>query len=130
MAIIPKFTPRQARDAQEVIGNIIRQRGVTARVFRSTLADSNSFYGPRESAENFVCETTIEPRVLTPENLAELGADLVAGALPDADIREGDILEVEGVRYRVTHLDPNVIVGLRTHVELFLERSQKDAVQP
>ena len=126
MTVMPRFTKRQARDAQKVIGNLIRQTGVTARVYRPVVADANSFYGPREASEVLISETPVEPRPLTPENLAELGSDLVAGALPEADVRENDLLVIADVRYRVTRLDPSEVLGIRTHVELFLEHAHQN----
>lgn len=128
---MPRFTKRQARDAQRVIGNLIRQTGVTAQVYRPAVAGANSFYGSHEASETLIGETPVEPRPLTPENLAELGSDLVAGALPDADVLEHDLLVIADVRYRVTRLEPNEVLGIRTHLELFLERAhQNEGARP
>ena len=117
---------RQRRQARKDVEWMIRKSGLTATVTKPTVSGEDSFYGPHESSETIIGNVPIEIRDLPPEDLSEIGADAVASVLPDSGVAEQDMLEVEGVRYRVTQTKPQNLFGAVTHLDLHLELEKRD----
>lgn len=117
---------RQRRQMNRDIAWLIRQSGVSARVFRTQREGEDSFFGSHESAEVEVAVVPIEIKALSPKDLAEIGADAVASVLPNSGVQEQDILDVDGVRYRVTEVKPQNCFGAITHFDLHLELEKRE----
>jgi hypothetical protein len=104
---------------------LIRQSDRSATLLRPQVAGEDSFYGAHEPVEDEIGTVPIEMKALSPRDLAEIGADAAASVLPDSDVREQDILEVDGVRYRVSEVKPQNCFGALTHLDLHLELEKR-----
>ena len=88
---------------------------------------TGEFYGPREGAETVIAEALpVEFHYGRPDNLEQEGADATADVEFGADVKEGDFLELAGVRYRVTDIEPHPLYGARAYKTLVLEREYKE----
>ena len=109
------------------IRKMIEAGGQTARILRPVKAGLDSFFGAHEAAEvEIAAFAPCELQDLPPEEVQQTGHDAALQLLPDADIAEGDFVEVAGIRYRVTDIAPQNLFGVVTHLELRLEREYKD----
>lgn len=108
-------------DARE----IIMSQGVSWQHFRPAVVDGG-FTGPRRGAETDLGAAICQEQPLSSRNLQEKGADAVAFALPDSDIREGDVLVKGGVRFHVENVEPHRLDGETLYLELFLKHEEKD----
>ena len=117
---------RQTGQAARDVAWMISKSGLTATVTRPMVSGEDSFYGPHENSGTVIGNVPIEMRDLPPEDLAEIGADAVASVLPDSGVEEQDMLEVDGIRYRVTQTKPQNLFGEVTHLELHLELEKRD----
>ena len=87
----------------------------------------DDFYGPHESSEHVISEALpVEFHFGSPQDLEQEGVDATVDVEFAADVAEGDFLEFEGVRYRVTDMEPRTVFGARSHKRLVLERSYKE----
>ena len=118
---------RQQRQMGQDVAWLIRQSGQTALLLRPQVAGTDSFYGPHDAAETELGMIFIEMTMLSPTDLAEIGADAAASVLPDAGVQEQDILYIGGTRYRVTEVTPHTCFGVVTHCDLHLEREHREA---
>ncbi len=116
---------RQRRQMNDDVAWLIRQSGVSARVFRPEREDS--FFGSHEIRETEIADIPIDIKALSPKDLAEIGADAAASVLPDSGVLESDILEIDGLRYRVTEVKPQNSFGACTHLDLHLELEKREA---
>ncbi len=105
---------------------LIRRSGRSATILRPQVAGEDSFYGSHEPTEVEIGTVPIEMKMLSPRDLAEIGADAAASVLPDSDVREQDILEVDGVRYRICEIKPQNCFGAITHLDLHLELEKRE----
>jgi hypothetical protein len=123
VTLVEKQTAQAMRD----VAQMIRLSGQTARLFRPGTAGTGSFYGPHETTETEVAVIPIEMKALSPQDLAEIGSDAVASALPDCGIKEQDFLRIDSTRYRVTEVKPQNLFGAITHLDLHLELEKREA---
>ena len=118
---------RQQRQMGQDVAWLIRQSGQTAILLHPQVAGTDSFYGPHDAAETEVGVVPIEMTMLSPKDLAEIGADAVASVLPESGVQEQDMLDIGGTRYRVTEVMPYTCFGVVTHCDLHLEREHREA---
>ena len=104
------------------VSGLIEAFSDTAEIIRPAVSGVGSFAGSYEPEESSLGMVSIEFKQLSPEELKQLGADGVCSMLPDADIREGDILVYQNARYRVTDVKPENCFGAVTHLTVKLER--------
>jgi len=107
------------------VAELIRMSGQTAEIMRSEAAGAGGFAGPGESSESVVGVVPIEFQQLTPEELKQIGADGVCSLLPDADVREGDVVVFGNVRFVVTDVRSENCFGAVTHLTVRLEREYR-----
>ena len=107
------------------VAELIRISGQTAEIRRSEAVGAGSFAGPGESAESVVGIVPIEFQQLSPEELKQIGADGVCSMLPEADVREGNVLVFGDVRFVVTDVRPENCFGAVTHLTVRLEREYR-----
>jgi|GEM_PF-3209582 len=117
---------RQIERARRDVARLIRLSRVEARLLRPQEEGDDSFFGAHESGEVEIVRIPIEMKSLSATDLAELGADAVASALPDSGVQEQDFLEVEGERYRVSDIRKHNLFGVVTHLELHLEHEKRE----
>ena len=118
------------RRRRQMLGDVawmIRRSGQQATILRPRIAGEGSFFGSHESHEEGIAEIPVEMKVLPPKDLAEIGADAAASVLPDSGVLESDILEIDGIRYRVTEVKPQNVFGALTHLDLHLELEKREA---
>ncbi len=118
---------RQRRQMNGDVAWLIRQSDISARVFRSDREGEDYFFGSHEPAEVEIAVIPIEIKALSPKDLAEIGADAAASVLPDSGVLESDILDIDGVRYRVSEVKPQNCFGALTHLDLHLELEKREA---
>jgi len=107
------------------VAELIRMSGQTAEIRRSESVAASGFAGPGESVESVVGTVPIEFQQLTPEELKQIGADGVCSMLPEADVREGNVLVFGDVRFVVTDVRPENCFGAVTHLTVRLEREYR-----
>ena len=107
------------------VAELIRMSGQTAEIRRSEATGAGSFAGPGESSESVVGVVPIEFQQLSPEELKQIGADGVCSLLPDADVREGDVVVFGNVRFVVTDVRSENCFGAVTHLTVRLEREYR-----
>ena len=107
------------------VAELIRMSGQTAEIRRGEPSGAGSFAGPEESVESVVGIVPIEFQQLSPEELKQIGADGVCSMLPDADVREGDVLVFGDVRFVVTDVRRENCFGAVTHLTVRLEREYR-----
>ena len=120
------MSERQHRQMTGDVAWMIRQSGLRATILRPEAADEDSFFGSHETAEVEIGTIPIEMKVLSPKDLAEIGADAAASVLPDSSVQEQDILIIDDIRYRVTELKAQNCFGAITHIELHLELEKRE----
>jgi len=112
--------------AQKDFINLIKQTGETGRLIRPMKSGTGSFNGPAESSEEIIKESfSLEWHQLSPENLKQIGGDGVIHVLPDLDIRDGDMVEHQQERYRVTDVRDESLYGVNTQKVVRLEREYR-----
>lgn len=104
----------------------IEKSMTSATLYRPTETNVDSFYGSHETTETNMGTLAIEMKPLAPKDLMEVGADQAASVLPDSGVKENDILEVEGVKYRVTNVKKQNCFGAITHLDLLLELDKRE----
>ena len=120
-------TDREKRVIERDTGDLVKAEGTTCRITRPAVAGTGEFYGPREGAETVIADAlSVEFHYGRPDNLEQEGADATADVEAGSDVKEGDILEYQGVRFRVTDVDPHTLYGARAYTTLVLEREYKE----
>lgn len=107
------------------VAELIRMSGQTAEIRRGESTGAGSFEGTTEAEENLVAVVPIEFQQLSPEELKQIGADAVCSMLPDADVKEGDLVVFRDVRFVVTDVRPENCFGAVTHLTVKLERQYR-----
>ena len=107
------------------VAELIRMSGQTAEIMRSEAAGAGGFAGPAELEEAVIAVVPIEFQQLTPEELKQIGTDGVCSLLPDADVREGDVLVFGDVRFVVSDVRRENCFGAVTHLTVRLEREYR-----
>jgi hypothetical protein len=121
------ITDREKRVIEREITGLVKAEGTTCRITRPSVAGTGEFYGPREGAETVIAEALpVEFHYGRPDNLEQEGADATGDVEFGADVKEGDFLELAGVRYRVTDIEPHPLYGARAYKTLVLEREYKE----
>ncbi len=121
------ITDREKRVIEREITGLVKAEGTTCRITRPAVAGTGEFYGPREGAETVIAEALpVEFHYGRPDNLEQEGADATGDVEFGADVKEGDFLELAGVRYRVTDIEPHPLYGARAYKTLVLEREYKE----
>ena len=106
----------------DAVSEIIQSFGDTMTIRRSAAAQVNSFSGAKTLPAILVGVFAVEIKTLSPQSLTELGADLVIQCAGDVDIREGDLAQIDNRHFIVSHIDPQKLIGVVTHVEVNLEK--------
>ena len=120
-------TDREKRVIERDTGDLVKAEGTTCKVTRPAVAGTSEFYGPRECAVTVInAALPVEFHYGRPDNLEQEGADATADVEAGSDVKEGDILEYQGVRFRVTDVDPHTLYGARAYTTLVLEREYKE----
>ena len=120
-------TDREKRVIERDMNDLVKAEATTCKVTRPAVAGTGEFYGPREGAETVVAEALpVEFHYGRPDNLEQEGADATADVEFGADVKEGDFLELAGVRYRVTDIERHPLYGARAYKTLVLEREYKE----
>jgi len=120
-------TDREKRVIERDTGDLVKAEGTTCRITRPAVAGTGEFYGPREGAETVIAEALpVEFHYGRPDNLEQEGADATSDVEFVADVKEGDFLEFERTRYRVTDVEPHTLYGARAYKTLILEREYKE----
>lgn len=96
--------------------------GELAKIFRPQLVGVGSFAGPHAETDNLIAEVPIEFRQLSPQERKQIGADGECSMLPEADIRDGDLVVIQDVRYVATDVRIENCFGAVTHKTVRLER--------
>ena len=121
------ITDREKRVIEHDMGDLVKAEDATCRITRPTVAGAGEFYGPHESSETVIAEALpVEFHYGSPAGLEQEGADATADVEFGADVKEGDFLEFEAVRFRVTDVEPHIVFGARSYKTLTLERQYKD----
>ena len=121
------ITDREKRVIERETTGLVKAEGTTCRITRPAVAGTGEFYGPREGAQIVIAEALpVEFHYGRPDNLEQEGADATADVEFGADAKEGDFMEFEGVRYRVTDVEPHTLYGARAYKTLVLEREYKE----
>ena len=101
---------------------LILASGESVEILRPNVSGSGDFAGPHESQAQLIGIVPIEFKLLSPEDLKQIGADAICSMLPDSDIAENDIVVFSKNRFRITHLKPENCFGTVTHLTVKLER--------
>jgi len=104
------------------VAELIRASGETAELLRTSVVGGDQFAGPQKPVEVSLGTVPIEFKQLSPDDLKQIGADGLCSMLPDADVRENDILVFEGIRYTVSDIKPVKCFGAVSHLVVKLER--------
>ena len=104
------------------VAELIRASGETAEMLRPTFASADDFAGPHAPSEESLGTVPIEFQQLSPDELKQIGADGLCSMLPDADVKEGDILVFEETRYTISDVKPVNCFGAVSHLVVKLER--------
>ena len=121
------ITDRDKRVIERETAGLVKAEGTICRVTRPHVAAEGGFYGPHEDKEAVISEALpVEFHYGSPHDLKQEGADATADVEFSADVNEGDFLEFEGVRYRVTDIAPHTLFGARAYKTLTLEREYKE----
>lgn len=120
-------TDREKRVIEREITGLVKAEGTTCRITRPAVTGTGEFYGPREGAETVIAEALpVEFHYGRPDNLEQEGADATSDVEFGADVKEGDFVEFEGVRYRVTDIEPHPLYGAQAYKTLCLTREYKE----
>ena len=120
-------TDREKRVIKRDMGGLVKAEGTTCKVTRPAVVGTGEFYGPREGAETVIAEALpVEFHYGRPDNLQQDGADATADVEAGSDVKEGDFLEYQGVRFHVTDVDLRTLYGARAYTTLVLEREYKE----
>ena len=120
-------TDREKRVIERDMNDLVKAEATTCKVTRPAIAGTGEFYGPREGAETVIAEALpVEFHYGTPDHLEQEGADATADVEAGSDVREGDFLEYQGVRFRLTDVDRHTLYGARAYTTLVLEREYKE----
>ena len=106
----------------ENIAEMIRASGERAEILRPQITGTGEFAGPHELQEQSIGSVPIEFKQLSPEDLKQLGADGICSMLPETDVSEGDRLNFNEVRYRVSEVKSVNCFGAVSHLIVKLER--------
>jgi sorbitol-specific phosphotransferase system component IIA len=101
---------------------LIQMSGERAKIFRPQLTGVGSFAGPHAESETLIAEVPIEFRQLSPQERKQIGADGECSMLPEADIREGDLVVIGEIRFVATDVRVENCFGAVTHKTVRLER--------
>lgn len=124
---MPLITEREKRVIETDLTDLVKAEATTCKITRPAIAGTGEFYGPREGAEDLIAEALpVEFHYGRPDNLEQEGADATSDVEFGADVKEGDFLTFEGVRYRVTDVEPHTLYGARAYTTLVLEREYKE----
>ena len=104
------------------VKELIEEFSETAEHIRPTVGGAGSFAGSFEPSESSLGVIPIEFKQLSPEELKQIGADGECSLPADYDVREGDILIYQDVRYKVTDVKTENCFGVITHLTVKLER--------
>jgi len=104
------------------VAELISASGETAEILRPVITNSDEFAGPHAQSEESIGIVPIEFQQLSPDDLKQLSADGQCSMLPDADVREGDVLVFEEIRYTVSDVKPVNCFGAVSHLVIKLER--------
>ena len=104
------------------VAELIRASGETAEILRPAITSTDDFAGPHAPSEESLGTVPIEFQQLSPDDLKQIGADGQCSMLPDADVKENDILIFEGIRYTVSDVKPVNCFGAVSHLVVKLER--------
>ena len=124
---MPLMTDREKRVVERDVTELVHGEGVFCRITRPEVTGGDDFYGPHESSEQVINEElAVEFHFGKPEDIEQEGVDASADVEFEADVAEGDFLEFEDVRYRVTNVEPRTVFGAQSHKRLILEREYKE----
>jgi len=104
------------------VAELIKASGETVELLRTSEVGDDQFVGPRKPVEVSLGTVPIEFQQLSPDDLKQIGADGLCSMLPDSDVKEGDILGIEGIRYIVSDIKPVKCFGALSHLVVKLER--------
>lgn len=104
------------------VAELIRASGETAEILRTAVSNADEFAGPHAPSEELLGTVPIEFQQLSPDDLKQIGADGQCSMLPDADVKEGDILIFNEMRYIVSDVKPVNCFGAVSHLVVKLER--------
>ena len=104
------------------VAELIRATGETAEILRPVITSDDVFAGPHSPNEESHGNLPIEFQQLSPDDLKQLGADGLCSMLPDADVKERDVLVFEETRYTVSDVKPVNCFGAVSHLVVKLER--------
>ena len=124
---MPLITEREKRVIETDLTDLVRAEETTCKITRPAISGTGEFYGPREGAETLIADALpVEFHYGSPDNLEQEGADATADVEAGSDVKEGDFLEYQGVRFRVTDVEPHTLYGARAYTTLVLEREYKE----
>lgn len=116
----------ERRLSQDDIRSLIEASGSSGRLLRPTQSGAGSFDGPVESGESVAVEAfPLEWRPLSPDDLKQWGHSGIAHVLPELDVSDGDIVEFNDHRYRVTDVRPIDLFGTPVYQVVQLEREYR-----
>jgi len=116
----------EKRLSQDDIRSLIEASGSTGRLLRPVKSGAGSFDGPVEADEQVVIEAfPLEWRPLSPGDLKQMDHSGLAHVLPDLEVQDGDIVEFNEHRYRVTDVRPVDLFGTPVYQILQLEREYR-----
>lgn len=104
------------------VTELIRASSETAELLRPAITSTDDFAGPHAPSEEYHGTMPIEFQQLSPDDLKQLGADGQCFMLPDADMKEGDVLIFEEIRYTISDIKPVNCFGAVSHLVVKLER--------
>jgi len=106
--------------------HLLSSFGKAMTVFRSVGVNQGSFSGSILTSEVLVNQAAIEEKMLSPKSLTDGGADRMVCCGGQTDIREGDRVEIEGISFLVSHINPQNVFGVVTHLEVMLEQDRRN----
>ena len=116
---------RDKQSMQADVENIIISFGKTMMVYRSEKSNAGSFAGGHQTSETTIGEYSIEQKLLSPKSLTEISADLVIVCAGQTDIKESDRIVINDDSFIVSHINPENVFGVVTHLEVNLEKDSR-----
>ena len=106
---------------------IIDSFGIIVIIYRPAKDRVNTFYGSKQTGLTRIYDSIkCEIIDLSPDDSRMKGHDLLVNILPDIEIKEDDIFEINNIKYKVKDIIVHNCFGAITHKEIKLERDKRE----
>jgi len=116
------FDPEDRKFMSDSVNEVISSFNQVMHVTRPQELNQPSFSGRKKAPLTVVGTYAIDMDLLNPGSLVEKGADLAIQCGGQTDIRENDRVDVDGAHFIVSHVKPQNLGGVITHLEIDLEK--------